>query len=226
METIKVYRFEHKYYLSKIEEEVLLRKVRAVLKSDEHAINNSYFVRSLYFDTNNNCDYHSKIIGEETRKKVRLRIYDPKTKHVKLEIKNKFGIHMLKETTTISKECALELMKGNYETLLKYDNEVCNKVYYLFKRDNYKPNCIIDYHRNAFKGPVNQIRVTFDNDIRVIKDTSKFFEDITGTSVMYQDVPVLEVKYNESLPSYIQSILPRVGVMNSSISKYCLGVER
>ena len=71
-----------------------------------------YRVRSLYFDKPENGDYNDKIIGTETRRKIRLRIYPPKYSSAMLEIKQKHGNHQKKRSAAVSAPEAEELCKG------------------------------------------------------------------------------------------------------------------
>ena len=126
---IRVYRHEEKYYINKVKAYELSFLLNSYMRMDEHAEQEgSYWIRSLYFDNNCNRDYQDKQSGILERKKLRLRIYNLSTDSVKLELKNKYGIYMLKESVTISRKDARLLTAGETSDLLKYDSSVASKV--------------------------------------------------------------------------------------------------
>lgn len=221
----KVYRNELKYYINFRDYKYLINSLDKFMYKDKNGDkNNEYFIRSLYFDSILNGDFHDKIIGVMDRKKIRLRIYDFNQKKVKLEIKNKYSSYMLKETASISRDDCIELINGNTEVLLKYNDEVLRKAYYFMIKDYYKPAVIVDYEREAYTYPIQNIRITFDKNIRAsIGDFDIFKHDINTASVFNEPTMILEVKYNRFLPSFIKDILSSVGASSSSISKYCKG---
>ena len=65
---------------------------------DEHNGIDGYVIRSLYFDTVYDDDFFEKLEGIETRRKIRLRIYDPKQEFAMLEMKQKQGPSQLKRS--------------------------------------------------------------------------------------------------------------------------------
>lgn len=220
-----VYRNELKYYISNSEYYYLKTVLSAILQRDAYGVDHGeYWIRSLYFDTSYGKDYYEKMIGIKERRKIRLRIYDVNTDKVKLEIKNKYDDYMMKEMVTLSKADAEELIKGNIDILLNYDNESAIKAYKFMHLDYYKPSAIIDYEREAYVAPINNIRITFDKNVRTaIESGNMFQENLPMKSVFEEEVIVLEVKYNNSIPKHIRDILGTCIGTRSSVSKYCLG---
>jgi len=183
---------------------------------------NGYMIRSLYFDSINDDDYYDKLGGNINRKKIRLRIYDPDTEVVKLELKSKYDIHQIKESLIISKEDALKLINEDYEILLDYDEEVAKKVNIMLKEGIYKPKTIIEYDRIAYKTSTTT-RITFDYNIKCSTNFDNFFkEDINNYNLSNKEV-VLEVKFDRFLEPYISNILAKYTSNNQSVSKYIMG---
>ena len=87
---------------------------------DEHNGTDGYIIRSLYFDTIYDDDFFEKLEGVETRRKIRLRIYDPKHDFAMLEMKQKQGANQKKRSLRMTKADAEALIAGKYEVLLKY----------------------------------------------------------------------------------------------------------
>jgi len=85
---------------------------------DEHNGIDGYIIRSLYFDTVYDDDFFEKLEGTETRRKIRLRIYDPKSDYAMLEMKQKQGASQKKRSLRMTKADAEALIEGRYEVLL------------------------------------------------------------------------------------------------------------
>src|SRR5574344_2066285 len=109
MEILETFRHEYKYTINLSELLNIKSKLQNIMKVDRNI--KGYMVRSLYFDSVDDIDLNEKLIGTINRKKIRLRIYDPNMDYVKLEIKNKFDVHQLKESIIINKRVAEELIK-------------------------------------------------------------------------------------------------------------------
>ena len=60
------------------------------------------------------------------------------------------------------------------DVLLKYNNDIANKVYYIMHESHYRPSTIVDYEREAFVEEVTNIRITFDNNISASDDVDNF----------------------------------------------------
>ena len=221
MEILKTFRHEYKYVISYDEMLRLRTKFNEVLNIDRNY--NGYMIRSLYFDSVNDDDYYDKLGGEVNRKKIRLRIYEPNSKKVKLELKSKYDIHQLKESLVISREDAEELIKENYEILLKYNSEIANKIYIMLKKGLYKPKVVIEYQRIAYITGTTT-RITFDFDIKSSTNIKDFFkENINYTYITDKKDVVLEVKFDRFLEPYISNILSNYQSRFQSVSKYIMG---
>ncbi len=221
MEVLKTLRHEFKYIISYEDMLKLREKLDEVLTIDRDY--NGYMIRSLYFDSVDDDDYYDKLDGSMYRKKIRLRIYEPNPEFVKLEIKEKSDIHQLKSSLIITVPEAQELINGNYEILLNYDQDVAQKIYLILKRGLYKPKVIIEYQRIAYITGTTT-RITFDYEIKKSDDFENFFnEDINYYDLIDRKDIVLEVKFDRFLEPYLSNILASYGTRNQSVSKYVMG---
>jgi len=221
---MKVERKELKYYIGVPEYVYLSNILKKVLAPDKHnPLDGGYFIRSLYFDNLDNKAFEEKMSGIEKRKKYRLRLYDLKSKYVKLEIKSKLNYCIFKESAWITREDAVELQNGNYEVLLRYNNKLLNKVYCLFKKEHFHPVILVDYLREAYVHELNNIRVTFD---RFLKSNAVhldvFGKDTFMKPIIKKELIILEIKYNNFLPEFIKRMLQISRFERSAISKYCM----
>lgn len=217
-----VYRREIKYALSDVDYLRYVNIFSNVLTPDKNNKDGGYTIRSLYFDSIEDCDYVSKMDGDEIRKKIRLRIYNPNDKTAKLEIKRKLNVNQIKETATISREDAISLINKDYSVLLKYDNNTTRTAYNIMTIGQYVPVVLIDYNRRAFMHKENDIRLTLDSNIRASETQFNMFdENLLLTPVFDRYDGLLEIKYNGELFKWIRDVINGLDVTNQSLSKYC-----
>ena len=219
MEILKTFRHEYKYIIPYGDMLELRSKLDKVLTLDRGG---AYFVRSIYFDSPDDVDYFDKQGGEMIRKKIRLRIYDINSDLAKIEIKGKYDYHQLKESLVINKKIAKEIIDGNYESLLKLDNDLAKRIY-VYLQSGYRPKVIIEYDRIAYI-TTTTTRITFDMNIKKSNEFEKFFtNDINYFEMTNGNDVVLEVKFDRFLEPYIAKILDKYTSRYQSVSKYVMG---
>lgn len=223
----QVYR-EEKKFLINIDE--FLRKshqLEQVMAQDEHNGTHGYLIRSLYFDTMYDSDYFEKLAGIETRRKVRLRCYDPDSDYAMLEMKQKQGSSQLKRSLRVSREDAMRMIAGDYTPLLTYPEDFAAEMYAFMMMKCYRPKTIVQYNRKAFIAKENKIRVTFDNQIVSTESSFDLFDpDLNMYLVLDKSKVVLEVKFNGFLLEYIKQMLHSVDKSELSVSKYALARQQ
>ena len=221
MKKLDVKREENKYFINEIEALKIQNKLSKVLIKDSNSKKGEYLVRSLYFDSINDIDYNDKLCGREDRKKIRIRVYNPKASKCKLEIKKKHGNLQNKISLWIKKEDALSLINGDYSVLFNYfDNEDARYIYSVMSLGCYRPKVLIEYRRIAYTFSEFNTRITFDFDIKSSESNFNIFdEDISYLNILNDNL-VLEVKYNEKLLEFISKILKEFDLKNVSYSKY------
>ena len=220
---ISVCRREEKYPLDAAHAHYYRNVFASILMTDRFSENGSYMVRSLYFDTPDDKDFFQKINEQNIRRKIRLRIYHPNDQKAKLEMKQKENIFQKKRSLTVSKEDASALIKGDYSVLLNYPDDFAAELYSVMSCELYLPRSIIEYQRYAFMAKENNIRLTFDSDIRATESSFDLFSDNLPLSPVFPpDKVIFEVKYDKFMLKYISDIISRVDARNISSSKYCL----
>lgn len=219
----KVLREEKKFLISVAEAMRKSHALEQVMLQDVHNGTHGYLIRSLYFDTPFDEDFFEKLDGVETRRKIRLRCYDPNQAYAMLEMKQKQGAQQQKRSLRVPREDALRLIDCDFSPLLRYDEPFAAELYGLMQRKCYRPKTIVQYNRKAFIAKENKIRVTFDS--RIVSTESSFdlfSERLNMNPVLDPYEVVLEVKYNGFLLSYIQQMLNNVDKSELSVSKYYL----
>ncbi|MEG1584941.1 MAG: polyphosphate polymerase domain-containing protein [Anaerovorax sp.] len=222
----QVFRQEHKFLISLMESKKQSGYISHFLAQDPHNGDHpaGYRIRSLYFDTLNNQDFFDKEEGIETRRKIRLRLYDPAGDFAMLEMKQKQGAEQLKRSLKLTRAHAIQLTKGSYSVLLSYNDPFAAECFAIMNMQCYRPKAVVEYRRRAFIAKENKTRVTFDSELT---GTESSFDVFSATLPLYPilsgDRVVLEVKYNGFLLSYIQNMIRDCNKSSESVSKYCLG---
>ncbi len=126
---------------------------------------------------------------------------------------------------TISRAEAMMLADGDYHVLAGYDNEISQKAYFHLQTHAYTPKVVVDYEREAYLMPVENVRITFDKRVRAFKGNGLFVQDNAFVGVLAPEYMILEVKYDKYLPAYVEQALSSIRMQRMSISKYCMARE-
>lgn len=220
----QVLRYERKFLLPQEEYRRQRAFLSQILHPDTHTGQNGYSIRSLYFDTLWDTDYHEKMDGVALRRKLRLRLYDPCGDFAMLEMKQKQGEYQLKRSLRLSRGDAAALARGEYSPLLRYHSDFAAECFALLCTRGYRPKVVVDYRREAFVLPENQTRITFDRDLRATESSTDLFDPALNLyPVMDQGQVVLEVKYNGFLLEYVRELIRSCERVQTTASKYAMG---
>ncbi|MDO4481932.1 MAG: polyphosphate polymerase domain-containing protein [Bacillota bacterium] len=220
---LNVLRREEKYPLNFQEAVQFSHRFSQLLSADEHSKNGSYMVRSLYFDTTEDKDFFDKITEQNVRKKIRIRIYSPDSETAKLEMKQKQGKYQRKRSLKISRKDAELIIGGQYSVLLDYKEDFAAELFSVMVNECYRPKSIVEYQRKAFMAKENNIRLTFDTDIKATESSVDLFSNnLPLYPVLSPDKAIFEVKYDKFMLGYISDIISNINRRSVSYSKYCL----
>ena len=222
-DSLVVDRSEIKYMIGMLGYETLHRLLESTIRKDSYMkSDDGYLIRSLYFDSVSDKDYFDKLHGLENRKKIRLRIYDFDSDICKLEIKNRFNNYNLKESIIIDRSAAEQLIDKKFEVLKDLDSPYAQKAYEIMKCQLYAPKVIVEYDREAYTIPEYDIRITFDKNVRGSFSHDLYYKNHAMTPLCEPQTMILEVKFNNFLPTFLQDILSVCSGSMLSVSKYCL----
>ena len=214
------YRHEWKHEISYGDMLVLRRRLSAVMKTDTHAVNGKYLIRSLYFDNASDKALREKIDGVNVREKFRIRYYNKDTSLIRLEKKSKINGLCLKESTTLSAEQAQAIANGDYAWMADSGVNLIQELYSKMMGQGLRPKTIVDYMREPFVFAPGNGRVTIDYDIRTGLGCTDFLNPECVT-VPAGDAPIiLEVKWDDYLPDIIRDIVQLPGCRVGAFSKY------
>ena len=220
-------RHELKFYISYPQYLTLRSNLRHLLHQDPNAARNGgeYAIRSLYFDTEFNTAYYDKINGVKDRDKYRMRIYNHSGKDIFMECKTKVGNYISKRSVKIPRSLADRLIAADADGLEFTSNGLLRDIFREMRVNLLHPVVIVDYDREPFVHPAEEVRITFDKNLRSgMLSTDIFNPEIPTVPVFDSDLMVLEVKYNRMLPQYIADIIsfscPEA--VQTAVSKYTM----
>jgi len=232
-------RKEYKYlipieYLDSMREELL-----PYVLTDKYANtngNNSYSVRSIYFDTGKMNYYHEKLSGFEIRKKFRIRGYENTGKNsiIFLEVKRKDNEFVTKNRAPLYYYHLHDfILTGNSKKFIHQNGDFHNAVksantflYYL----NIKylvPIVLVIYDREAYYSKYNpDLRITIDKNIKseVCTSMANLFSKHKSVYCL-NGYFVLEVKFTYGYPLWLKRIFKKFNLTRQAISKYCICVD-
>ena len=221
------YRHEIKFIISKQMSLILKQRLALAMNVDKNSVNldNTYFIRSLYFDDINSTAYYEKIDGVLYRKKYRIRIYNNDSSFIRLERKWKHNNMTSKDQLKISKENCINLLTNQFDNIDKelLNNSLMKEFITDIKVFGLKPSVIVDYKRLAYTYHISELRITFDERIKSgLYNCNLFNINRITYDVIDNNEVVLEVKFNEVLPEHISIILQTIPMYRQAVSKFAL----
>lgn len=219
-------RHELKYYINRMEYHLLSHALDQVLERDPNGDpeHNEYHIRSLYFDTYDNAALVDKLSGVKDRDKYRIRIYNFSDKFIRMECKTKVGSLISKRSVPIPKLLAEQLIAGDPTGLERTRSGLLQDIFREMTLHLLKPVVLVDYVREAYLHPLEEVRITFDKNLRTGLYSHDLFNPRVPTlSPFDHDEMILEVKFNREMPPFIRDLLCTYvhSAQNSAISKYC-----
>jgi SPX domain protein involved in polyphosphate accumulation len=188
------------------------------MQSDKNADGDGeYRVTSLYFDDMFRSAYKDKLHGVLKRKKHRIRAYNLSPDRITLEVKYKDGNFVRKSNAALSLDEYHALLRGDYAFCL--GREEMKDFYAYAKMSNLKPAAITDYVREAYIADAGNVRITFDKNISAGMGNADMFK---ASYTPVSDDVVLEIKYDDFLPTYIQELFTGFPMMAEPVSKFLL----
>ena len=219
------YRHELKYFISQGEYTLLSGRLKLTMELDPNARENGgdYFIRSLYFDDPLDSAFREKMRGNDYRDKMRLRTYNMGQDGGKLERKHKKESYIYKQSLSLSRpECDM-LLAGSYRFLLQRQEPFAHEMFREFTTNYIKPVVLVDYDREAYIYPYQDVRITFDKNLHTgMRDTRIFEPSLPTFPVLEEYDMIMEVKFNGHLPAYIRDLIQCGAHSRSAISKYCM----
>ena len=214
------FRHEWKHVINYADLLTLRHRLGAVMERDPHTIDGKYHIRSLYFDNPDDKALREKIDGVNIREKFRIRLYNWDTSLIKLEKKSKRNGLGTKYSANLTEEEAQKIVDGDLDWMMASDKPLVQELYCKMHYQRLEPKTIVDYTREPFIFKPGNVRVTLDYDIRTGQERTDFLDPEVVT-IPAGDAPMLvEVKWDEFLPTIIRDAVTLPNRRVGSFSKY------
>lgn len=220
----KAFRHELKYVISAGEHQILATRLKACLQQDYYAARNGgeYSIRSLYFDDPFDSAVWEKATGGNSRDKFRIRIYNLSDDVIKFERKHKEGQYIKKDSVSLTRDECDAILRGNPRCLLDKRDPFAAQLYGIMTSTQLRPKVIVDYEREPYVFPYEDVRITFDNNVRTAMRLTDLFDPNLPTYPVWslRNCMILEVKFNTSLPQYVADLITVGAAQHTAASKY------
>ncbi len=220
-------RHELKYLVRREQTHAIARFAASHLEMDKYSQGmprNRYTVRSIYYDSPGFRCYYEKANGDQNRRKFRVRSYNQADNSVFLECKQRQGSTYTKLKSQLDHEklAILESREGfsgmDFESL-----GVVEQLLLAMDRWDYQPASLVVYDREAYVTPGQEdtIRVTLDNNLRacVFPELDELYDESDLEELLY-DWTILEVKFTNILPRFLNQLVRQFSLERQACSKY------
>ena len=217
-------RHELKYFINPAELEALRARLQPVMDLDRHCRNGEpYAIRSLYLDDIDNSAYYDKVAGVMSRDKYRIRIYRYSDQEIFLERKRKLGDLIQKSSVQITRRLCEQIISGDPRGLQSASSPLLQDVFVQMRTRLLRPAVIVDYVREAYTYPAENVRITFDMNLRSgLHSFDLFNAEIPTVCPLDQNTQILEVKFDNYLPDHVRGLIAGIQADRSAVSKYVL----
>lgn len=214
------YRSEVKHLITPADRAALCAVMKTVAQLDPHAQAKGYYtIRSLYFDNLSDKALREKQDGVNEREKFRIRYYDGNTSVIHLEKKVKRGGLGYKVACSMTAEEVQRLLNGDTLWMAADKRGLMVELYAKMKAQGLRPKVIVDYERIPFVYGPGNVRVTVDYNIRTGLCCKDFLNPHSPTIPTGSDM-ILEVKWDDYLPTVIRHAVQLKGRRETAFSKY------
>lgn len=221
------YRNEWKFRINENDAFILKHRLSLLCQSDPHCTDGIYSIRSLYFDNYLNKAFREKLDGINRREKFRIRYYNNDLSFIRLEKKVKVNNMGTKHSTLLNPAEVISIINGEWGFINDRDDPLLKELYNKYYTQALRPKTIVQYMRTPFIFPINNVRITIDENIRTgISNTN--FLNFKSPTVPIKDNPIImEIKWDNSLPDAVKNILAIPNRTSGAFSKYasCRGYD-
>ena len=213
-------RHEWKHEISHRDLCILRQRLHCVMRSDPHATDGVYHVRSLYFDTPADTALLEKINGINRREKFRIRYYNRDTSLIRLEKKSRWNGLSCKQSADLTAGEAERILHHDLDWMADSGRPLLQELYSKMQTTGLAPKTIVDYLREPYVFDPGHVRVTLDHEIRTALGCTGFLDPDCVTIPVPDDPILLEVKWDQFLPDLIRDIVRLENRHAAAFSKY------
>ncbi len=232
-------RYEHKFLVGP----ALLDEFRARMAPFSTLDSNSaasadhrYQITSLYYDTPRLSFFEDSAIGVRKRFKLRVRRYGEKLgdSPVFFEVKHRIGDVIVKSRAFVPPSRWHQRLVDDHPDASDNERDFRARLH----GRGAVPTLLVKYSREAWKGEIdNYVRVTFDSKMsfatvdptRLERLDSDELWEAADDAVAFDEsdsLTLIEVKFEQTTPRWLSSIIRDLGLVRRGFSKYSMGVRR
>jgi len=228
-------RYELKYVIHTSLIDGLVADVLSQMSPDRHGdAGGSYVISNLYYDSPEMHMLHSKIVGTNYRRKLRVRVYgetaNGRPRAAMVEIKQRLGRTTQKRRVVVPLDEALRICEAQSSWTWDdvTDRAVADEIRCMVLALGLRPACTISYRRRAFVGSRFEpgLRLTFDTDLWGAPPRLDFYAQRPTSFLMPRDWSILEIKVDDRVPHWVIELVTRHGCELRRVSKYCMGMVK
>ncbi|MCR4622880.1 MAG: polyphosphate polymerase domain-containing protein [Clostridiales bacterium] len=214
------YRHEIKHIISPGDAFAVRTNLSAVAGVDSHVGEKGfYLIRSLYFDDPLDTALREKQDGVNERRKYRIRYYNDDLSYIMLECKMKRDGVGMKPQQRLTLEETQRLIEGDTSWMISSGKPLLGVLYAEMKTRLLAPKTVVEYKRVPFVYAPGNVRVTIDWDIRT-GPPGQFLDPKGLTLPIAENITLLEVKWDDYLPTVIRRAASLKGRTPTAFSKY------
>ena len=235
-------RREYKYLIDEATAARVRRAIAGFCGGDEHAAatGGRYVCDTIYLDTLQLHIYRATIENEAVRYKLRIRTYPGTQSPVFLEVKRRVDDVIVKSRAAIRGDWRALLETGDISLVPAGELRAAENflTYYQACRGGpMVPTAMIRYEREPYSSLVDDyVRITFDRKLRYQAATELAFTSDERLWTPIDDpvamrvapalsAVVLELKFMQTVPPWLRSIVQRLELSRLSYCKYTRGVD-
>jgi SPX domain protein involved in polyphosphate accumulation len=217
---------------------VLVPRIRQFLQPfmrlDKFAIQRAggrYPVCSLYLDSADLKLYQQTVCGEKNRFKLRVRTYsDDDSLPVFLEVKCKLNSIVHKRRAEVPRDHAARMLNRevtDVSALTPSSRQDADYFYHHLGMIEARPVVRVKYMREAYEALGNEpVRVTIDTDLMHAITLAPEFRRTPGRwTATPLDGSILEIKFTERFPWWVQDFIRSFGLLQRAVPKYIWSVD-
>ena len=218
------FRHEYKYLCDGGQLLIEQKRLESLLRPDPHAgPDGRYCVRSVYFDDPEDGCMAENEDGTDPRAKYRLRIYNASDARISLERKAKLRGMTHKDAVLVDRPLAEALLEGRIPFPGPEASPLLRRMLADMRLRVLGPKVVVQYDRVPFVHEIGNVRVTLDEHIASSQAVDRFFQrNLPLRQILPTGQGILEVKWDQLLPSWLGQSLQLEGLQWSSFSKYYL----
>ena len=227
-------RYEFKYIVRNSTAELIHQDVSEFLEPDpflKQTSQESYLVRSLYFDNSASDYFYEKIDGLKTRRKYRLRTYSSNFLDAQmffLEEKGKKNERTYKNRKWFDiADLDRFLADDSINWLIEEQSgdEFIDQYIYDSVRRQLRPTVVVEYQRRPLiSNHDSYFRITFDSDLLSFPSNGLFLENERHIKCL-PGYTIIELKFLRRIPLWFHRIIQSRELRRVSVSKFVVGMK-